>query len=354
MTDWRVGTNLRRLIATAGIVVSCGVSAAAQNATAGDGQNVVAVVDGQEITQADLKRYSLETDPATVKRLDRQVYEHRDRMLYRLVGERLLQREALLVNQTIEAFLDAALSKRVTAVTEEEVRQVYVQSPPSRADLPLDKARPMIRRYLEMQRREQAKEEYIAELRLKAKDRVSLRLDAPRQQIPTTVADPSKGAASAPVEIVEFSDFQCPYCKQLQPVLKELLSKFDGQVRLVWKDAPLPNHAFARGAAEAARCASDQGRFWDYHDALFNGQSALTPADLQKHAAALGMDTTAFAACLEKGTHRGAILAAANVASELGIHATPTLFINGRPLAGVASRTEYERIVQQEIEKSKR
>ena len=95
-------------------------------------------------------------------------------------------------------------------------------------------------------------------------------------QSPCFRTTPSPGGASASVEIIEFSDFQCPYCQSVAPVLKQLMAKYGDRVKLVWKDFPLPNHPDARPAAEAALCANDQGKFWAYHDKLFDNQSEMT------------------------------------------------------------------------------
>ena len=109
-----------------------------------------------------------------------------------------------------------------------------------------------------------------------------MNLQPPRVKIPVAATDPTKG--SGPIEILEFSDFECPYCQKAQSMIREMLAKYEGKVKLVWKDFPLPNHEYAVPAAVAARCAQEQGKFWEYHDVLFANQQALTSPDLRRHA----------------------------------------------------------------------
>jgi protein-disulfide isomerase len=174
-------------------------------------------------------------------------------------------------------------------------------------------------------------------------------LEPPRQKVSTSVNDPASGPTTARVEVVEFSDFECPYCKQLAPVLARVISKHRDRVRLVWKDYPLPIHASARRAAEAGRCAHDQGRFWEYHDLLFEHQKALTAPDLQRYARVIGLDDEAFTRCLNAGMKRDVITTGIEEAKRLGVSATPTVFINGRMITGAMSFETYDQIIVEEL-----
>jgi len=117
-------------------------------------------------------------------------------------------------------------------------------------------------------------------------------------------------------------------------VLGRILSEFPGKVRLVYKDFPLPSHPGALPAAEAARCAGEQGRFWEYHDLLFVAQPAFSRTDLQTYAARLGLAADKFAACLDSGRHRAAAKADVAEGQAAGVRATPTFFVNGQRLVG--------------------
>jgi protein-disulfide isomerase len=149
--------------------------------------------------------------------------------------------------------------------------------------------------------------------------------------------------------MVEFSDFECPFCAKVQPVLKGVLAQFEGKVRHIWKDYPLPIHANAMTAAMAARCAGEQGMFWKYHDLLFANQKALEERALKDYARALDLDTRAFDACLDGDKYRAEITASLKAASSYPVPATPTVFINGRIVTGVAPVDVYTRIIGEEL-----
>jgi protein-disulfide isomerase len=173
--------------------------------------------------------------------------------------------------------------------------------------------------------------------------------DPPRQAVPVLATDRIKGPAEARVEIVEFGDFQCPICRSMTPVLKRLQAEHQNDVRFVWRDFPLEGHPNARPAAEAARCAADQGKFWEYHDKLFANQEALGRSRLRDYARQLKLDASAFASCIDKAKHRADVARAISDASALGVSATPTVFINGRLVVGAVPYETYDRIVGEEL-----
>jgi protein-disulfide isomerase len=210
-----------------------------------------------------------------------------------------------------------------------------------------DQVKPMIASFVQQQHLADARARYVRELRETA--HATVHLDAPRQTVAIAPGDPAAGALSAPIEIIEFSDFECPYCRQLESVLKQLRAKYGDRLRLVWKDFPLPIHGAARGAAEAARCAADQHRFWEYHDLLFVNQQALLPDDLTRHAATAGLDGDQFAKCLEAGAHRAEIAADLEEGARQGVEATPTVFINGRAVIGAQPIDAYEKVIEEEL-----
>jgi protein-disulfide isomerase len=314
---------------------------------------IVAIVGGDRIRMRDLDQYARSQDPKKLFQLNQQLFDFRDQMLDQLVGERLLSQEAEHLKISIEQLLAEKL--KIEPVTEASVTETFErmnrQQPPAQR-VGLDVARPMVTMYLEGRKRAEARARYIQELRAAtaAKKRVSIRLEVPRVNVSAAATDPTKGAGL--VEIVEFSDFECPYCKQLEPVLKAVLAGFEGQVKFVWKDYPLPSHANARGAAEAGRCAHDQGQFWKYRDVLFEHQQALSLPDLKRHANSAGLDTKAFDECLDSAKHRPAAMSAYQLASGYGLTATPTVFINGRMIVGIAPLETYQRIIRQELEAS--
>jgi len=154
----------------------------------------------------------------------------------------------------------------------------------------------------------------------------------PRQ--PTIDPARVRGVADAPVTIVEFADYQCPFCKRSQKVLDQLLYEFKGKVRLAHKDFPLPSHPGAFPAAEAARCAGAQGVFWEYNDLLYIAAPDFSRDDFVRYAGRLGIDREAFAACLDAKRYRKEIEADIAEGRAWGVRGTPTFVINGAPLVG--------------------
>jgi len=166
----------------------------------------------------------------------------------------------------------------------------------------------------------------------------------------STEGDPSIGPADAPVTIVEFSDYQCPYCQAwYQQAFDQLMANYPGKIRFVYRDLPSPQHPESTPAAEAARCAGEQGAYWKYHDALFSGQIALGRAAYEKYAADLGLDTTAFSACLDEHQYQAEVKTDASDAARLGLNGTPSFVINGRILIGAHPFEDFKVIIDEEL-----
>ena len=168
-----------------------------------------------------------------------------------------------------------------------------------------------------------------------------------------TNAAPSKGAEKARIKIVKFEDFECPFCRTVQPTLAALLKKYDGKVRLVHKDFPLEAiHPQAQLAAEGARCAGDQRKFWEYHDTLYSKAPKLGSADLKAYAKEIGLDTASFDQCLESGKHKRAVQKDLAEGDKLGLTGTPSFFINGREVSGAQPLEAFAAIIDEELARS--
>ncbi len=139
----------------------------------------------------------------------------------------------------------------------------------------------------------------------------------------------AEGPANAKVTIVEYSDFECPYCSQAVQTVNDILKKYPNDVMLVFKNFPLDFHPYAQKAAEAAECAADQGKFWEYHDVLFSHQDNLAVGDLKYYAKELGLDTDAFNRCLDSGAMAGRVSNDRNEGLAKNVRGTPSFFING-------------------------
>lgn len=163
--------------------------------------------------------------------------------------------------------------------------------------------------------------------------------------------DPVRGNPQAKVTIVEFSDFQCPYCGIVEPTVKKVLETYADKVRLVYKNFPLPSHENAQPAALAALCAKEQGKFWEYHDTLFENQESLKVTDLKKYAADLGLKTQDFTSCLDGKKYKSQIEMDIMEANRVGVRGTPAFFINGRFLSGAQPFENFQTIIEEELKK---
>lgn len=163
--------------------------------------------------------------------------------------------------------------------------------------------------------------------------------------------DPSLGPEDAPVVVVEFSDYECPYCSRFrQETLDQLLETFGDDMLLVYRDFPLTQiHPHAQEAAEASECADDQDAFWDYHDLLFANQAALDTDSLIGYAEDLSLDVGVFTDCLESGKHTDEVIADLNDGRSYGVSGTPSFFINGVPLVGAQPFVSFENLINQEL-----
>ncbi|MFA4873300.1 MAG: thioredoxin domain-containing protein [Patescibacteria group bacterium] len=170
---------------------------------------------------------------------------------------------------------------------------------------------------------------------------------AARQNVWTS-DDPVRGNIKAQVSIVEFSDFECPYCREEYPIIKQLLDTYGAQVRFQYRDFPISEpHPNAQSAAEAAECASAQGKFWEYHNILFEHQDSLTREDLGRYAREVGLNLKLFNQCLDGRSKTNEVIADFNDGRALGVGGTPTFFINGAKYAGVFTYEELKGIVEE-------
>jgi protein-disulfide isomerase len=266
-----------------------------------------------------------------------------------LIEERLLAREAKRRGITTEDLLKAEVSSKVPEVTEAEITGFITQN---RARLKEQTAelRPKVRDYLRDQKVAQQAKVFVARLRQGAK--VAIFLDEPE---PIRVAVKGEGAfvkgpKDAPVTLVEFTDFHCPFCGKAVATLKDVMREYDGKIRWVFRDFPIASlHPRAPKAAEAARCAGEQGRFWEYHDLLFESQSPATIEDFRRSAEQLKLDLKSFGQCLDSGKHQAAVEADVQEGARLGVTGTPTFFINGRILVGAQPLESFRKIIEAEL-----
>jgi len=161
----------------------------------------------------------------------------------------------------------------------------------------------------------------------------------------------SLGPENAKVTIEEYSDFECPFCGRAEPTIKQVLEKYPNDVKLVYKHFPLPSHKSAWKAAEASECAVYQGKFWEYHDKLFENQKELYVPMLKDYARQIGLNGDIFDRCLDSGMTFGKVKADQNEGQEKGVSGTPAFFVNGKLISGAQPFSVFDAAVSAELAK---
>ena len=334
------------ILSTALVVAMAAVAAAQgiQNA------KPLAEVNGQSITEAEIDT----AIAGQLGKLHEQIYNLRHQRLEAAIRDRLLAQEAGRRGITVPKLLDTEVTSKVGLVSETEIEQFY-QANKGRFGTADDiEIRDQIRGRLQGQKISAQRDAFVQSLRKNAKVVVNLQPPPVTRVAVSTDGAPARGGAKAPVTIVEFSDFHCPFCKRVVPTLKELETKYGDKVKLVFRDYPIDQlHPGARKAHEAARCAGDQGKFWAYHDVLFANDSDSSPQRLKAYAQQVGLDVAKFDQCVQSGKSKDLVQKDVEEAGRLGVNGTPAFFINGELLSGAQPLENFVRVIDRELARAR-
>lgn len=279
--------------------------------------------------------------------IERQRYEILAQAVNELVDQKLIEDAAAAAGQDPRAYLEAQIEPKVSPPTDEQIQAFFNQVKSRLGGRTLEQVRPQIVQKLEGDQRQEAYDNLIAELR--EKNDVQILIEPYRVEV-SDDDDPYRGAADAPVTIVEFSDYQCPFCSRAEDVVDQLLEDYGKHIKVVFRDLPLESlHPDAPKAHEAAGCAEEQDRFWAMHEKLFANRSALGRDKLIEFATDLGLDVGAFTTCLDEGQRSAEVEADIAAAQAQGITGTPAFFINGRLLSGAQPYEAFEKVILDEL-----
>ena len=305
----------------------------------------LAVIDGVAIISEEIEK-SL---AGQLSKLEEQIYNLKRQKLDALINEKLLENEAAKRKLTVPALLDAEVTAKVGLVTEQEIEKFYQDN---KAQIKGEQAelREQLRSYLQNQKLAAKRDEFLASLRARAKVVVNLK-PPPVQRVEVSIQGaPFKGGEKAPVTIVEFSDFHCPFCRRVIPTLAQLESQYGEKIRLVFRDFPIENlHPGASKAHEAARCANEQGKFWAYHDKLFDAPPQSSPEIFKELAKEIGLNANGFETCMNSGKYQAAIKEDIAEGNRVGVSGTPAFFINGRQISGAQPLEAFTRVIDDEL-----
>jgi protein-disulfide isomerase len=305
----------------------------------------VATVGTRSISRDELEKH---VKPKLIE-LDNERYEALREGLDEMIADELVKQEAAARKVTPEALEKTEVLDKVAAPSDDEIQKLYDENKDALNNAPLDGVKPRLVDYLKQQKGAERREAFVTELR--AKYKTSVALSPPIVQV-ATAGRPERGPAKAPVTIIEFSDYECPFCQRAEPVVEKVMTVYKDQIRLVFRDFPLGMHAHARGAAEAAACANAQGKFWEYHSKLFTAKD-IAPEKLKALAGELGLDQAKFDQCFDKAEFKAAIDKDIADGNEAGVTGTPAFFVNGRMLSGAQPFEKFKEVIDEEIARSK-
>jgi protein-disulfide isomerase len=303
----------------------------------------VAIVDGQTLYEEDL----LPTIQAQLLPLRSQEYDIKKKALDDLIQQKVLESAAKKKGVAADQLLAQEVDAKVPEPSDAEV-QGYYMALRERIKSPFAEIESQLKQSLKQAKVQQARQDYMKWLR--EESNVVVQLSAPRVNV---AYDPARvrGNADAPVTIVEFSDYQCPYCHQVEPTIEAVLAKYGNKVRFAYRDFPLRNiHEHAEMAAEASRCALEQGKFWEYHDQLFKA-SNLDKEALVGYARNAKLDQTQFESCLASSKYKAQIDKDIEEGRKAGVSGTPTFFINGISTSGAQQQDAFTHIIDDELSK---
>jgi protein-disulfide isomerase len=311
-----------------------------------DSSQVLARINGKPITEGDVHAAAAEDYDQLDRQYQQRKHEITEAQLKKVVQDRLLDAEAAARGVSKDKLLAEI---KPLEVTDADAEAFYEKNKAQMPQSPKEALLPRIKTYLAQTGQQEAREKYFKTL--EAKYKVDYLIEPIRVEVAAS-GYPARGPASAPVTIVEFSDFQCPFCSRITPTLEQVVSKYGNKVRLVFRQFPLPMHPNAAKAAEAALCANEQGKFWEMHDAMFKDQSGLAVDALKSKAAGIsGLKAADFNSCLDSGKEAQAVQVDLKAGNKAGVNGTPSMFINGRFISGVVSADEISKVIDEELKR---
>ena len=312
-------------------------------AAAGDGVAVkmgdIVITDQELVSGIEAELYEAE----------QKIFEIKFNKLKGMLMERLMEADPKKKGLSNDEYMDKYIASSIK-ISESEINNFVKER-----NIPEDQLNPelkgRIENFLVMQKKSDAVEAWLG--KQSEKNPIEIFVDKPRRpSFDVEVgAAPAFGPETAKVTIVEFSDFQCPYCARASETVNELKKKYGNKIRVVFKQYPLPFHNDAKKAANAALCANEQGadKFWKLHDIMFKDQAKLSVADLKASAKSIGLKTEDFDACLDSDKFASQIEADINQGQALGVKSTPTFFVNGMLVSGAQPIEVFAEIIDEEL-----
>jgi protein-disulfide isomerase len=308
-------------------------------------EGVAAKVGDIEISNAELQD-GIESE---LYDAESKVFEIKFNRLKALLLQKYMDRDQRKKGLSNDEFLEKFISKEVN-VSEKEI-EAFIKDQNIPAEHINPQVREKIKSYLQMERKKEAVDKWIAEQT--KKNPVEVYMQKPRRpSFPIEIGSaPIAGGKDAKVTIVEFSDFQCPFCAKGADILKEIKKRYGDKVKLAFKNFPLPFHNHAEQAAVAGLCANEQGadKFWKMHDEMFANQDALDTEGLKKTAKKMGLKADSFEKCLSENKYLGQVKSDLEEGKKIKVKSTPTFFINGKLINGAQPFEVFSELIDEEL-----
>lgn len=330
-------------MAVAVLFNGCSKPASSTSSSGAPASGVAATAGGVSISMEELNQAA----KSQLQKVETEIYQVKKRTLDGLIEEKLIEEAAKKKGLSSEKFLAEEIDAKVTAPTDEEIKALY-ESSKDKLGKPFEEVRGQITDYLKQNRKMRARADLMASLRQGAD--VKINLEPPRVTIDTKDA-PSIGPKDAAITLVEFSDYQCPFCKRVRPSIWRLTDEYKDKLRYVFMDFPLAFHKDAKKAHEAAHCAADQGKYFEFNRKIFDNQSKIGVADLKTYAKELQLNAKDFDKCLDGGKHTKLVDDLTQRGAAVGVTGTPAYFINGIMLSGAMPYESFKEIIDSELKR---
>ncbi len=307
--------------------------------------NVIARFNGEPITEEDVKKV---VGPRLAQ-AEMDLYDARREGIAQIVDDRLLEVEAKKQGLTKDELLKKSILDKIK-IGDKEIEKFYNDKKAQMQGKTLDEVKSNIQSFLSRDKQQKLYAELIAGLTKKTQ--VEILIQAPRTEVEEGDS-PAIGSKDAPIKVIEFTDYQCPFCGRARPTVDQVLSEYKGKVRYVLRDFPLSFHQDAQKAHEAAHCAGEQGKYWEMSKKIFDAQSAIKIDDLKKHAGELKLKSAQFGECLDSGKFADKVLQNQKYGERVGVSGTPAFFVNGRMLSGARPFESFKEVIDDELKSRK-
>lgn len=310
--------------------------------------NVLAKVNGESITEEDVMKLI----KPRIARIESQLFEIKRDAIDQIIENRLLEAEAKKRNISIQELVKKEIQDKVGEISDKEISDFYNQIKARVGDKTLEQLKPQIVGQLRAQKASKFRDNFLD--RLMAKADVDIYIKRPAVEVGVGKSPSKGGTKTAPVTLIEFTDFECPFCGRVRPTIKQVLETYKNDIHYVQRQFPLDFHRNAKKAGEASLCANDQKKYWEYADKLWENQRALDVESLKKYADELKLDKKKFEDCLNSNKYAAQVEEDQREGAKAGVTGTPAFFINGKLISGAQPFEAFKKSIDEELREAKR